>query len=59
MSRFSFTGSIARRVNSDPIENLGVTPDLPYEYSIADLTGGFQDYKAALNAAVAKEIAGK
>ncbi len=59
LAKFSFTGSIARRVNNDPIENLGVTPDIPYEYTTRDMTSGFEDYKTALNAALMKEIAGK
>lgn len=56
LKSFSFTGSIARRVNGEPIENLGVTPDIPYQLSVKDLSGNFSDYKAALNAALLGEI---
>lgn len=53
LNAFQFTGSIARRVNNQPIENLGVTPDLPYEYTTNDFTNGFEDYKKAINKAIA------
>lgn len=53
MQAFSFTGSLARRVDNKPIENLGVTPDIYYNHSINDLTSGYPDYKAAINKAIA------
>ncbi|MGE0527615.1 MAG: protease-like activity factor CPAF [Bdellovibrionales bacterium] len=52
LKSFSFTGSLARRVNNQPIENLGVTPDIPYTYTERDLREGFVDYKDAVNKAV-------
>lgn len=42
---FSWTGSIAERVNGQPIENLGVTPDVLYEISENDLKYGYQEFK--------------
>lgn len=51
---FTVTGSIAERIDKKPIENLGVTPDVPYTLTKEDVTGGFQGYKKALNATVAK-----
>ncbi|MCX5794260.1 MAG: protease-like activity factor CPAF [Elusimicrobia bacterium] len=50
---FSMTGSIAVRANNQPIENLGVTADIQYQPSSADLQGGFQEYAKAVNKAVA------
>lgn len=48
------TGSLAERSNDRPIENLGVTPDIPYRLSSADLSAGFSDWRAAIIAAVEK-----
>lgn len=53
LNAFQFTGSIARRIDNKPIENLGVTPDIVYEHTVNDFTGGFQDYKSAINKAIA------
>lgn len=52
LSSFSFTGSLARRMNNKPIENLGVTPDIPYEWTVNDFQNNYVDYKAAINKAV-------
>ncbi|MBX3022158.1 MAG: protease-like activity factor CPAF [Bdellovibrionales bacterium] len=52
LESFSFTGSLARRVNGAPLENLGVTPDFPYTMTEKDFSSDFSDYKAAVNAAV-------
>jgi hypothetical protein len=49
---FTVTGSLAERANGNPIENLGVQPDIPYTPTEADLREGFQDYVGAINAAV-------
>ena len=53
---FRVTESIAWRVNENPIENLGVTPDLPYEITEADLRGNYAGYVSAIGAAVASLI---
>lgn len=39
-----FTGSIAERADKNPIENLGVTPDIPYEISENDLQYNYIEY---------------
>lgn len=49
---FSMTGSIGRRIDNNPIEDLGVTPDISYKLTINDLRNGYGDYKKAINSAV-------
>jgi hypothetical protein len=48
------TWSIAERADGRPIENLGVTPDIPYEITEKDMRTGFAEYRLkiirALNA---------
>lgn len=45
IARLSATGSLAERANGQPIENLGVTPDVPYEMTGRDLRTGFAEYR--------------
>lgn len=45
---FRLTGSIAERVNGNPIENLGVEPDVPYEMTAEDLIGNYGGYVSAV-----------
>lgn len=50
---FSYTLSIAERVDSQPIENLGVTPDIEYQLTEEDLRGGrYESYLSIINQAV-------
>jgi C-terminal processing protease CtpA/Prc len=42
------TWSIAQRSNGQPIENLGVTPDVPYTLTQKDLQTGFAEYRLAI-----------
>ncbi len=42
------TSSLAQRPNGRPIENLGVTPDIPYELTARDLRTGFAEYRYAI-----------
>lgn len=45
IDRISATTSLAERPNGQPIENLGVTPDIPYEITARDLRTGFAEYR--------------
>lgn len=46
---FSYTGSIAERLNKQPIENLGVTPDIEYETTVEDIQCNYQRYMQAID----------
>lgn len=56
VATYSLTSSIAERANRDPIENLGVTPDIAYDVTLDDLVGGFKGYVEAVNNAVSDLI---
>jgi C-terminal processing protease CtpA/Prc len=45
---YSITGSYAERKDLNPIENLGVTPDLTYDLKISDVTQGFTGYAQSI-----------
>jgi PDZ domain/Peptidase family S41 len=49
---FSYTASIAERTDANPIENLGVTPDISYEICEEDLQYGYQKYTHNIQNAV-------
>lgn len=49
---FTYTASIAERLDKNPIENLGVTPDIEYEITPEDIQGNYKGYAAAINKAV-------
>lgn len=44
LSGWSLTGSLAKRVNDQPIENLGVTPDIDYKLSVDDYQNNYRSY---------------
>lgn len=46
---FSLTTTLGIRPNGKPIENLGVSPDIPYELTVKDLTNNYSDYVRRVN----------
>jgi len=52
VASLSFTTSFAERANRKAIENLGITPNIPYTKTVEDMIGNNKDYKKAINAAV-------
>ncbi|HEV8051108.1 MAG TPA: protease-like activity factor CPAF [Parachlamydiaceae bacterium] len=44
IKHISLTTSFALRPNGLPIENLGVTPDIPYEFTAFDLQNNYADF---------------
>ncbi|TNE96111.1 MAG: protease-like activity factor CPAF [Deltaproteobacteria bacterium] len=55
LSGWSLTGSLAKRVNDQPIENLGVTPDIDYKLSVDDYQNNYRSYIKAIKKAI-KEL---
>lgn len=49
---YQITTSFSTRLNGDPIENLGVTPDIPYTVTSKDLQTKHSDYAKAVLKAV-------
>ncbi len=54
VEHFSLTASIAYRTSGNPIENLGVVPDIQQEITKKDILNNYQDYIQALNIEVKK-----
>ncbi len=54
VASFRVTQSIAERATGNPIENLGVTPDIAYSMTAADYTSNFAPYVKAVKAAIQK-----
>lgn len=52
IDNFNYTASIAERVDKNPIEDLGVSPDIHYAITAEDIKFGYQNYKQAINKAV-------
>ena len=55
----SFTVSLAERVSNNPIENLGITPDIDYQISADDLQYGHQEMAAEVNRVISAMIRGE
>lgn len=49
IARIFWTGSFAERINGKPIENLGVTPDIPYHLTVDDLQNNYPGYIRKIN----------
>lgn len=49
---FNYTRSFAERIDKNPIENLGVQPDIPYELTQEDLQNKYAGYVKAVQKAV-------
>lgn len=49
---YTFTGSIAERMDKNPLENLGVVPDIVYSISQEDLQGSYKGYIQAIHQAL-------
>jgi hypothetical protein len=56
---FHYTASIAERLNKQPIENLGITPDVEYPVTEKDLQNNYSGYVKAVNEAVTTLLIGK
>lgn len=52
LGMIAFTGSLAERVDKNPIENLGVTPDVLLPMTLEDFRGGFKKYNDGVRAVV-------
>jgi hypothetical protein len=52
ISYFTYTSSIAERGNKNPIENLGVIPDIPYTITVEDLRCDYENYGKEVNKAI-------
>lgn len=49
---YTFTATLVERLNSRPLEDLGVTPDIPYNVTADDIQNGYKGYIKAVNAAL-------
>jgi C-terminal processing protease CtpA/Prc len=58
VAAFRVTESIATRIDGNPIENLGVTPDKVYEMTVEDYTQNYAPYVRAINATVNELLSG-
>lgn len=56
IAAYSLTGSLCKRVGGEVIENLGVTPDVPYELTKRDLEENYADYIRTVDDEVRKLI---
>lgn len=52
VQEYTFTGSIARRRSDEPIENLGITPDVEADLTPYDLEFNYQHYIEKIHQAV-------
>lgn len=57
IKEFRYTGSLLQRLDKTPIENLGVTPDIPYVITEEDLRHHYIDYIQAIHDVLEELIA--
>lgn len=57
ISALAYTWTIAQRMDGTYLENVGVTPDVPYALKASDLQTGFKGYRKALMELLDAEIA--
>lgn len=53
VEQYSLTASIGYRLDGTPLENLGVTPDIPYELTVKDIRKNYVNYIRRVNEEVA------
>ncbi len=53
---FTLTGSLIYRLDGEPIENQGVKPDYPYEFSIRDYTMDYLDFINYVNNSIVEDL---
>lgn len=56
---YTLTKSIGYRTDGQPLENLGVSPDVPYELTKKDLRKNYVDYIKAVNQQIEKMVRNK
>jgi hypothetical protein len=49
ISMFTLTGPIAERLDNNPIENLGISPDIEYQFTFEDVVFGYPDFANTVN----------
>jgi hypothetical protein len=52
IAKVRYTGSLAERMNQEPLENLGVHPDIEYKMTAEDRQNSYIGYISAVNAAL-------
>lgn len=53
---FSLTTSLVYRLDGTPIENQGVSPDIPYEITVRDLQEDYADYIETVNSVIERMV---
>jgi len=55
---FTYTGSMAVRIDGEPLESDGVKPDVKYEMTADDLQNGYKGYTKAILSTLDELMAG-
>ncbi len=59
LERFTVTGSIAERIDRNPIENLGVTPDVEVPLTLEDYRSGYAPFLTKVKSVLSDKIDAK